>query len=488
MRDLFPGYYSPTEDEYKKLWNEGLIVLDTNVLLNLYRLPTSARNEFISVLEKIKDNLWIPHQVALEFQRNRLTVITTERKSTDTALKESKDFINKVRSIINSLELDKRELDIKSAPLLENIQQTESAIIDAISKTHEAKLDISTTDSIRDKIDEILNNRIGEAPFDQAALDQLTSAGEDRFTDKIPPGFLDAEKDKNPNGANFIFNGIKYQRKFGDLILWRQIIKYAKEANKESVLLITGDQKEDWWRIEQGKTISPHPELMAEIKRETSVKHFWMYSSTQFLQQAKNHIEAEISDTSIEEVQQIETTQSNDFFKESTQPSTNKLISKIQKRMKLLSPQYISSFETEKAIEAWIIMEYGNTHFSHIPYIDLSCSTSENIEEHFIIKTIDLDNIVLTEPSRIISKINKYIQDEECENINLIINITNTGTEKTENDKKLKIQAIASVLSKHLKNNTLKSIIIGEIINSEFNPTLIIEGNSSYRIAPDSFL
>ncbi len=36
MRDLFPGYYRPTEEEFAKMWQEGIFVFDANVLLNIY--------------------------------------------------------------------------------------------------------------------------------------------------------------------------------------------------------------------------------------------------------------------------------------------------------------------------------------------------------------------------------------------------------------------------------------------------------------------
>ncbi len=37
MRAMFPGYYRRTEEELERIWDEGLFVLDANVLLNLYR-------------------------------------------------------------------------------------------------------------------------------------------------------------------------------------------------------------------------------------------------------------------------------------------------------------------------------------------------------------------------------------------------------------------------------------------------------------------
>ena len=75
MRDLFPGFYRPSEEEFHRVWHEGIFVLDTNVLLNLYRYPEEARNEFLNLMGNISNRLWIPNQVGLQFQQNRLSVI-----------------------------------------------------------------------------------------------------------------------------------------------------------------------------------------------------------------------------------------------------------------------------------------------------------------------------------------------------------------------------------------------------------------------------
>src|SRR5688572_10376163 len=105
MKESFFGYYPPSAEKYARLWREGLIVLDTNVLLNLYRLPTTARDELLTVLELLRDRIWIPHHVALEFQRRRLTVISAERKSTEDALSSASDFVAEVKRRVDALQI-----------------------------------------------------------------------------------------------------------------------------------------------------------------------------------------------------------------------------------------------------------------------------------------------------------------------------------------------------------------------------------------------
>ncbi|KIQ33774.1 PIN-like domain-containing protein [Pseudomonas viridiflava] len=305
MRNSFNGYYPPTPEQYEHLWNEALFVLDTNVLLNLYRLPTVARDELLEVLRLLENRLWIPHQVGLEFQRGRLNVIANERKSTEDALSSAQNVVGQVKQKVEGLQIDKRGLGIESQPLLDQLERSNQELIQAIKAIHSAQIDVSSNDPVRSALDELLCNKVGDGPKTQEELDEITAKGEERFLDKIPPGFADADKDKNPNEATFIFDHIKYQRKFGDLILWKQLLSHVKESNIKTVLFITADRKDDWWWKEHGKTIGPHPELIREIQKSGGVELFWMYSSVQFVEQANKYSKAKISTESVAEIEQV---------------------------------------------------------------------------------------------------------------------------------------------------------------------------------------
>ncbi|MEV5354581.1 PIN-like domain-containing protein [Streptomyces sp. NPDC086081] len=47
-----------------------MTVLDTNVLLNLYRCNERTRRDTLAVLNKLRDRLWVPHQVLTECWRS----------------------------------------------------------------------------------------------------------------------------------------------------------------------------------------------------------------------------------------------------------------------------------------------------------------------------------------------------------------------------------------------------------------------------------
>ena len=83
MKKEFRGYYSETESDLKKLWksNHTIFVFDTNVLLNLYSYIPQTREDFYSIVSNIKNKIWMPYQVGIEYQNRRLHVIKNEKST-----------------------------------------------------------------------------------------------------------------------------------------------------------------------------------------------------------------------------------------------------------------------------------------------------------------------------------------------------------------------------------------------------------------------
>ncbi|MDB9518697.1 PIN domain-containing protein [Roseofilum reptotaenium CS-1145] len=101
MKDLFPSY-CPSQKEFKEIWQSAIFILDTNVLLNLYRYSEETRKQFFSVLEKLSDQLWIPYQVALEFQDNRIRVVQQTKKT----FSGYNSFLKNLNKSLNNLKSD----------------------------------------------------------------------------------------------------------------------------------------------------------------------------------------------------------------------------------------------------------------------------------------------------------------------------------------------------------------------------------------------
>lgn len=310
MREHFSEFYAPTQEQFEALWADGLIVLDANVLLDLYRTPTDARGQFLELLEKVKDRLWIPYQAGLEFHRNRAKVISDKGKNISEILSTAAKSFADIRGDVTALDIDKYGLGIESRPLLEELEQVQEKLSETIGKVHVAQLEMAKSDPIQEKLFDLYAEKVGSGPKDQAELNSLIADGEKRYEDKIPPGYEDHGKSKNPNDAYFFHNGIKYERQFGDLIFWRQIMSHAKKIKVDKIILVSSEKKEDWWRVLDGKRFGPHPELIQEIRREAGVSIFWMYPPDQFMKYAGQQANVTVSETALEEVRNAGASQS----------------------------------------------------------------------------------------------------------------------------------------------------------------------------------
>ena len=57
-----------------------MFVMDTTVLLNLYRYSRPTRDELLEVLRALSGKLFLPHQIGREFLERRLSTIRSQRE------------------------------------------------------------------------------------------------------------------------------------------------------------------------------------------------------------------------------------------------------------------------------------------------------------------------------------------------------------------------------------------------------------------------
>lgn len=469
MKNLFSGFYPPSTNQYERLWNEALIVLDTNVLLNLYRLPSTAKDELVNVLELLKERLWIPHQVALEFQRRRLTVISNERKLTEEALSSASELVADIRKKVDALQIEKRGLGIDTRPLLTDLEMANSQLIDAIKATHESLLDISSVDPIRQRLDDLLEGKVGAGPKTQQDLDKLIAGGDERYKERIPPGFADLEKEKNPNEASFVFDHLRYQRKYGDLVLWRQLVEHIKTNSVKTVLLITADRKEDWWWREQGKTIGPHPELIREIQREGGVELFWMYSSVQFVEHANKYSTAKVSKESVEEIQQVAQATSVPYIR-------LRDLLHAQAPLNYASVEDLASpwlserpdpREGEMAVAQWLSRSGKHVELNAKGFPDFVVRSGEHTHGYEVKYVRHFDRMIIS-PAVVNSLLRGYMETREGRLSEFTLVILIPENDFFEIAQAEKTSSLSMRLAKLLKKYPIDSIIVGAIIDSSF--------------------
>ena len=239
--------------------SEHIIVLDTTVLLELYRQPANISLDVISALKRILTNIYIPRQVYDEYLKNYHKICGDEKKKYKKVTKELSDSLKKLQNDIAKKVGEYRKHNYTDISKLQNnlnekIKDTQN-IITEFEKSHHAEIqlniDFLQNDKVKEFVDLLLNQgSIGQKiPFSKKIL--LLQEGQVRYDNLIPPGFHDSAK-----------NG---EAKYGDLFVWKDIITIAKEKNT-NIIFVCNDIKEDWWEKNKDTPIDLRQELNEEFK------------------------------------------------------------------------------------------------------------------------------------------------------------------------------------------------------------------------------
>ncbi|MBD2279163.1 DUF4935 domain-containing protein [Aphanizomenon flos-aquae FACHB-1040] len=464
MRDLFPGHYQPTKQEFDELWKECIFSFDTNVLLHIYRYSPKTRERLFDILEKLQERIWIPHQVGYEFHKNRLNVISSQSNAYDKLVKILEDNL-KIEKIGDlSKQLDQYEKDYnrhstievnkKSGDIKTKIKELIKTVIESVKNdlqdSKENHPDLSKEDPFQNRMIEILNGRIG-SPYPD--LLNIYKLAEERFKYLIPPGYKD--KDDRRKSVPDIY---------GDAILWLQLIDYAK-SEKKPIIFVTDDDKEDWWLENGRKTISPRPELVQEMLTEAGVG-FYMYSADRFLDYAQKFLELSEQPEVIEEAREIREQEKDIDSLSDIQDSANleiisKALENIEKFQISTNSEIISkALENIEKFQISTNSEIISKALENIEKFQISTNSEiiskalENIEKFQISTNSEIISKALENIEKFQISTNSEIISKALENIEKFQISTNSEiiSKALENIEKLKISTNSEIISKALEN------------------------------------
>lgn len=290
--DGFEGYKTPTREDYRSAFGTGIVVPDANVLLNLYRYTDGARDDLLSVLERLGSQLWVPRQVIAEFWGNRGTVLRDPR---DTERIVSEMTGNREKALV-ALRSWANRVSLPS----ERVAQLEDELargFDTVIEEVELFSDRSSIESARDtdkdtvlsRLEELLDGGVGPR-FEQDAYIRAVEEGNRRVAEREPPGYMDKNKDETAAA--------------GDYLVWEQILIEA-EGRRCDVVFITADVKEDWWRREGGELRGPRLELVEELRARADSRLF-MLRPTQLLELAREVLEVTVHDESVQDADRVD--------------------------------------------------------------------------------------------------------------------------------------------------------------------------------------
>lgn len=300
MDELLKIYLPKTESQRKEIWNKAILVFDTNVLLNLYKYSNGTRNEFMTIMERAIDRLWLPHQVALGFLLNRREKIKDQELEYNNHIKAIRDAqgaaIEVIDKGINGIKKPFRKMDL--GELKEKVENFFEGLVENLNNENKEKPDFNEEDMVLNNFISFYSDKIGK-PYTRTELEEIYSIGKERYQKEQPPGYADW---KSKEGEHKYFKDTSIKSEYGDLILWMQTIQKAKDDNAH-VVFVTDDSKEDWWKEYKGiKT--PRQELLNEFKAETG-KEVLIYNSEQFLRNANMITQQNPNTNAINEIRAV---------------------------------------------------------------------------------------------------------------------------------------------------------------------------------------
>ena len=244
--------------------SKTIIICDTNVFLRVYDYSPEFTDFALKCLESIKPDLRITYTTKLEYLKHYRGKYSAAKQKIENYSKKLNEIISdsklKIMKEFDRIQTyhfpDTDKLRLDAANKMDELTKLFSDYYDEHSLLVEINDEYLSKDPIEIFFKSLSSQIMTEFKTDE--LYSICDEGITRYKEKTPPGFKDKDKD-----------GI---RKYSDLILWKELIRYSKE-NKVDVIFATDDVKLDWWDEVTSETgvikKTFHQKLITEFKKET---------------------------------------------------------------------------------------------------------------------------------------------------------------------------------------------------------------------------
>jgi hypothetical protein len=246
---MYSWYLNAQNIDVKHLWENALLSVDTNVLLDLYRYHDETRMSILDAMRYFSGRTWLSYQASEEFFRNRkkaIVSVSSEFSNAISKIDEYKKELDKIISALSSVRVIPKSISVE----LQNGADAQiQKAISELKSSQEAFPKFLDSDPVLDSLLVLFEGAVGDRPS-ESELNELYKIAKKRVEEKVPPGYMDAGKKEG-------------NRQFGDFLLWNQIVEHAKKV-KRPIILVTSERKEDWWEVYSGKTVGPRMEMVEE--------------------------------------------------------------------------------------------------------------------------------------------------------------------------------------------------------------------------------
>lgn len=273
------------------IWDKAIFVFDTNALVYCCRFNTDILKKLIC---HFKNRIFIPFQVYKEFNidLNVNAIVNTEYSNVSYELRRIIEEINNKITTFDDYKKTFREnhnLDIHpqyndSNKTLENIITSLNTVKENVQELNKSLRENRDSRTISVPIKDIIKDYMVEVDYSShLSISDLYNEAEIRYKLHVPPGFNDKGKGLN---------------KYGDLIIWKEIIEISRSQLDRPIIFITNDSKNDWvlkFQKNNQPYYVPTSDLIYEFVSNTK-NFFWIYNFKDFVEFSLKRLNIQIKD------------------------------------------------------------------------------------------------------------------------------------------------------------------------------------------------
>lgn len=254
------------------------IYVDTSFLMWLTKGGADSRQQFIAWAQSAGKRVHVPVWTYHEYYRHNTR--DTLRSDLSAEAKKLKDATRQYIAIAQTYADNSFKTGFSDESFARELKELD-AKVKSVTDTAGQWDYPSAAKQLRDWMSERLCR--SKVVFD--LMDRIGQSGEARYTQDVPPGYLDRIKADSPE---------KGSNKFGDLIMWEEVLSHVNGNGVGNVVLLTRDRKLDWFAPAGEPTLdgdlerlgarwnpvpAPHPTLVLELRERTQAKELMLLDS-----------------------------------------------------------------------------------------------------------------------------------------------------------------------------------------------------------------
>ena len=297
-------YKSHLKDTKDILKEKVIIALDTNLLLNLYKMSIRERTEFLRFIDKNASRILIPAQVEIEYLRHRVNYIQDFQRTLQELKTTAKKCINTLKDacttastqikqlgstkvVANDIPATKEHIQkliefIESNSFSDDYKKNLDEVYKPLDETLTAGIDLLLKQAIYELDDPVMAS-LAKVNILKKLTDEEISYLKEHYDFLLK--IFNENKTNTAEKENYSFPGCGDRKKvkagcepYGDFLIYHELLAYMQQSKKDVYFLTKDVTKSDWIKSD-GK---PFKHYLVDIYKNTN-QMLYIFNAEKFI-------------------------------------------------------------------------------------------------------------------------------------------------------------------------------------------------------------